>query len=444
MSMADVQVGVINMYDRRNMRPGRAPTAAIVGLALVTLVASACENAFEPFRTDSNLHFSLFGYLNASADTQWIRVTPVRRSVFTTPGNLDATVTLERMGSGESVVLRDSIFRFAVAGPDEAASSWAHNFWTDVPIAYGETYRFSVRSGDGTETTVLVPMPEDLQDVVVGERVAIIGSGRNSRSRTEDFVRIATGNLALVRVIHYVSDRVPVGSRGSYIDCSLPAAAPRVITIRQTANSGTATGNVRESSVSKTLQSGLVSPCVVGRREIMIAVSDSEWPTGVELSPSAPAVGDVPSAVAGGVGFVGGVVTRTVPFENCAIYPSGGTTVCELHYNAESVTVKGVVTDAVCHWPVEGATVELREPGGGPNNPVVVRTTTTDQHGYYEIGALVGGTSYGRLITHPALWPPDDPYAFIKIYPDYQDTVVFESGETATRNVVLPRAVPCE
>jgi hypothetical protein len=180
---------------------------------------------------------------------------------------------------------------------------------------------------------------------------------------------------------------------------------------------------------------------VVGRREVLIASSGFEWPTGVQFSPSAPAIGGVPSAVDSGVGFVGGLVTRTVPFENCTVRPPAVGSSCVMRYNDQSATVEGVVIDSACRWPVEGATVELSSLGAVPT---VVRTTTTDQLGRYRIGALVGGTRYAVLVSQPLRWPPGDPFAVQRAYLDLADTLTVQTGKTMTYHLALPRQVSCE
>jgi len=71
------------------------PAVRSVTLALLVLgVGSGCEDTFEPYKS-SDRHFSIFGYLNAAADTQWIRVAPIRQSVFTTAGKLHRAARLD-------------------------------------------------------------------------------------------------------------------------------------------------------------------------------------------------------------------------------------------------------------------------------------------------------------------------------------------------------------
>ena len=49
---------------------------------------------------------SVFGYLDASADTQWIRVMPMRAALPTAPGGSAAKVTVEHLGTGRVFELR--------------------------------------------------------------------------------------------------------------------------------------------------------------------------------------------------------------------------------------------------------------------------------------------------------------------------------------------------
>jgi hypothetical protein len=423
-----------------------APAGRTLALALLVLsVGSGCKDAFEPFKV-SDQHFSIFGYLDAAADTQWMRVTPIRQSVFTTPGKLDLTVTLENMGTKATTELHDSIFEYQAAGDVEgAAESWVHNYWTDVPIEYGATYRLSVVAADGRSATAIASVPDALREVVVETR--LVTAAQAGRPKVERyFLRVQVKHVPLVKVIHYVDDRAPASLQGTFTDCPFPPdEIARVYPVRQRAPLSVS-ADLTEIELTKTLDSRLLetgtSPatCVVNRRDILIASPGFDWPTGVEYSPSAPTLGAVPSSVEGGVGFVGGLVTRTVPFESCTSRPEYSGNSCVLRYNDQSATVEGVVIDSRCDWPVEGATVELSTPSAGL---ALVRTTTTDQSGRYRIGALVGGTTYAVLVSQPLRWPPGDPFAVQRAYVDLQSTVTAQTGTTRTQNFVLQRQVAC-
>jgi len=415
-----------------------------------TLAAFACDDTFEPFLSGSDLRFSVFGYLNAAADTQWIRVTPIRESVFTEPGDLGAAVTLEHMETGETIVLHDSIFRYATLGLDGGAEAWAHNFWTDTPIEHDATYKLSVVAADGATTEVMVPVPEGLPEIVIETRVVsetVGGRFGFPGTNLQNVVLAPVENLAMVRVIHHIADRTRA-TLANFIDCALPSSAPRVHSLRQPLGQALTVGDITELPISGTLDPRLLGerayvmwPCVVGRREVVVASSGSSWPTGVQFSAAAPAITQAPSAVEGGVGFVGGVVIRTVPFENCDLRPRTIGAVCEMRYNDQTLTIEGTIVDSMCDWGVEGAVVELSELGG--TGPTVIRTAKTDQDGRYWISGLVGGTSYGLLVTHPLRWAPDDGFATQHAYLDHEDILSFGPGQTVSHDIVLQRQVPC-
>jgi hypothetical protein len=254
-------------------------------------------------------------------------------------------------------------------------------------------------------------------------------------------VRVQSQHAPLVEVIYYVAEHVPVDPYrlpGVYTDCPLPHDPFfRVFPVRQIFPQDVGIDPAGVDLLARKLdprllETGVETPaaCVVNRRDILIASPGFDWPTGVQFLPSTPVLGPVPSSIQGGTGFLGGLATRTVPFESCT-EPS-----CVLRYNDQSATVEGVVTDSRCGTPVEGATVELSAPGA-PG-----RTTTTEQDGRYRIGALGGGTTYAVLVTQPLWWPPGDPYAR-RAYEDLRTTITAQVATTTTRNLVLQRQVAC-
>ena len=95
--------------------------------------------------------FSVLGYLDASADTQWLRVMPIRPFKLTSAGVSSDVVTLEEHGTGRMTTRRDSVFTFnnnpasAVSG-----SAWVHNFRTSQPIDPGARYTLSIQ-GDSRQ-----------------------------------------------------------------------------------------------------------------------------------------------------------------------------------------------------------------------------------------------------------------------------------------------------
>lgn len=87
-------------------------SSLLVAAVFASALAAGCEHAFEPFQENEDADFSMFGYLDLNADTQWVRVMPVRQDLFLSPDPIDAAVTLEHLESGQIVTLNDSLFEF--------------------------------------------------------------------------------------------------------------------------------------------------------------------------------------------------------------------------------------------------------------------------------------------------------------------------------------------
>lgn len=128
-----------------------------LALSLVTglLFLCSCDTQTELFGASDTHHFSLYGTLDVAADTQVIRIDPLRYSSQTEiPAELAETVVLENVGTGTEVILRDSLTTVDT-GPVRA-----HNFWTTHPIEPGTSYRVSVRREGEPLTTATTTTPE--------------------------------------------------------------------------------------------------------------------------------------------------------------------------------------------------------------------------------------------------------------------------------------------
>ncbi len=117
-----------------------------------TLILTACDQTFEPLQENNRYNFNISGYLDASADTQWVRVGTVRESIDEPPNPEGIQVTLEDLQTGESVVMHDSVF----------TSRNVLNYWSTMDIENEKTYRITVEGADGKESQVSVTTPEKL------------------------------------------------------------------------------------------------------------------------------------------------------------------------------------------------------------------------------------------------------------------------------------------
>lgn len=129
-------------------------------LAFTAAVMTAgCETAVDPFQP-SDMYFSIGGVIDASAEMQFVRLSPLRRSAVISPDPLDAVVTTTDLATGETAVWRDSVFALFPSGI-------AHNVWTTFDFEPGHSYRFEARSPEGNVSSVVVDLPVTVPEIVI-------------------------------------------------------------------------------------------------------------------------------------------------------------------------------------------------------------------------------------------------------------------------------------
>ncbi|WP_420456715.1 hypothetical protein [Rubrivirga sp.] len=130
-------------------------------LLLVALALGACSDAVDPTLGTSQA-FSLYGYLDPTADRQAIRVAPIIGALDAdTARTLAAAVTSTSLQTGRTVTWRDSVVDFR-------DGSVGHVFVADYTPTPGETVEIEVRetTGEGRTTTVSVEIPPLAQSSV--------------------------------------------------------------------------------------------------------------------------------------------------------------------------------------------------------------------------------------------------------------------------------------
>ncbi|NJD09868.1 MAG: hypothetical protein FIB01_05285 [Gemmatimonadetes bacterium] len=380
--------------------------------ALALLWAAGCDDGFSPI-APTELRYSVFGYLDASADTQWIRVMPIRPLVPTAPDSFGTTVTLEQLGTGRLTTLRDSLFTYRLNPDVESEGAYLHNFWTTERIAAGAAYRLSVKQPGEETADATVAIPNDF----CGE-VWISADGRDS-------LRVAgIRNLPFVAATSSFWDLC--GSTSARVSFTAPPAYVDSHTIA-----------VRKTTVQARSGCGQL---VLEKRELWLAGAAGEWPSVGETW--GIAVPDRPSNISHSVGFVGGVLTKTVPYENCEFTgPTPLPRLCKLSYGGNSATLTGTVQEVRCgKGPIDSVRVQRTELNPNPTHRKV-RTTLTNRSGEFTIGALEPGIRYilkGRSPTRP-----NPPFGPIDMYASPTDTIQFTPGERAQRVVGFRQNSEC-
>lgn len=257
--------------------------------ALFYLLAS-CDTSIEPFQ-DSDLHFSIWGYLDAGADSQFVRVSPLRRSIALGAQDIDAAVILEDMGSGAKTILRDSVF---VLG-----QKTVHNYWSDVLLEHEKTYRLSVTSSDGDVSDAVVTLPKAFPDpnVRFGGGTGIPPEDANLTLRISGVERIAA--IKIVYQLGMPNEGSPTEFyEASYLD--RVAVWPDVLALVIIPYDEFFRNRFSESCP------------FVSDAWVVVASAGPDWPEFLDIDDETLARPDAVTNINGGVGFLGGVSSKVI------------------------------------------------------------------------------------------------------------------------------------
>ena len=293
-------------------------------------LVAGCNEPFQPF-SDGERVFSMFGYLDLNADTQWVRVRPLHQGFFLSPEPIDAMVTLEEVESGRIVTLTDSLLR--IDDGRLGGVRYAHNFWTTEPLERGARYRLKAVRSDGAATTALVTMPEDEQ--ITMENESRIGS-----------VFARSGDLLFVDARYLMQNTC---NGGGYL----------IETRRE--RTKTRNGGINFLNEPPFMQCRTYA----GRTELQVVIGDpADRLFAPELSDLEIALPDrVPSNVENGVGFVAGLAVWSIPSHRCEVLaPSPDhERPCDIVYNRESASVEGMLVKEDCRGPADLTGIRLVE-----------------------------------------------------------------------------------
>lgn len=137
-----------------------------VFLPVVLLVATGCEETVDPF-IDSDRYFTVYGYLDTGADTQFVRVVPLRRSIESDGAvPIDAQVTTTELETGFTLTWRDSVVAFP-------GGRFGHVYYAVFHPVPGRTYRLDVARSDGVVSTAETRVPVARQVAIDAPRLLV-------------------------------------------------------------------------------------------------------------------------------------------------------------------------------------------------------------------------------------------------------------------------------
>ncbi len=279
-----------------NEHKGLRSTSLLI-LALVTIMLG-CENSFEPLKENDQYYFSIFGTLDASTDTQWVRVMPVRKSIFTSPKPLNARVTITEKRTGSVTVMQDSLFALR-----DGYYAWI--YWTTADIKTGEDYLFEATNEEGETSTVDVFVPEDFPtppvDYDEGDPVAQIYVDGVERLVIADIIfyfrTVSQSGISPLyhQAISQMGD-VRIESDGTQVVYGYPGQGKGII------NESYGTDRI---SVMHEWQ------------EVRVISGGPGWPEVGDLSEEERFLPGAISNVNKGLGVLAGIVSKRVPLESC-------------------------------------------------------------------------------------------------------------------------------
>ncbi|MEX2602199.1 MAG: hypothetical protein WD355_11150 [Balneolaceae bacterium] len=261
----------------------------VIGISIV-LFTTGCDESFQPWQENDRYHFSIYGMLDASVDTQWVRIMPVREELFLEPRPIDVTVTLEHIESGDSIAMNDSLFRYY-------PELYAWNFWTTMDLEPEQTYRLTAKHGDGRTSSAQVKLPSDFPTPIVRMRQIV----DDSEFYNIVYISKSIDLLADVQVIYFGLDE-PTGivhSRGF---------GHLKDTVRTSHDYHTVYIDPREDGLN-------IDPII--KEVVFVANAGPDFHDFGSMDEKILTVPEGVSNIENGVGYLAGIVSKTVPYRSC-------------------------------------------------------------------------------------------------------------------------------
>ncbi len=140
---------------------------SLLGLAALVMTVAQCDQTIDPLVGESR-PYTLWGYLDANADTQRVRVFTIEDRLGTDrSGPIDATVASTDVATGEVTTWTDEEVVFS-------DSSVGHVFYAAFRAQFEHTYRLDVQRSDGETSSARVTIPPPVKVELVDARNRIV------------------------------------------------------------------------------------------------------------------------------------------------------------------------------------------------------------------------------------------------------------------------------
>lgn len=260
---------------------------------------SCDQEPFVALQDRSDSPFSMYGFLDASADTQWVRIIPVRQQLDAPPEIPEMTVTIKNMETGNSVVMNDSLFQLR-------QEFNIINSWSTTDIQPNQTYQLQGELPNGLISTATVTTPEDFPQ----PNIDAFNGGCSGRLRISGVERLAdVKSVWRIRFYFGGTENLKVISipyRRQVLDLTHGDYSVSINTTREF------------STISDELIASPDSIDVLSRK-IFVASAGPNWDENLlSLEQLEYALPLVNSNVENGVGYMIGIVSKTIDLTHCS------------------------------------------------------------------------------------------------------------------------------
>ncbi len=264
----------------------------LAGVLLSGLLLNGCDESLNAFKDNDQYIFSISGYLDTSLEEQWLRVVNLQEDIDQNGSGMNGNVTLKNLESGETYTFRDSLFRYS-------ETIYAYNVRTEARIQPGNTYLLTATRNDGAQSRVVVDIPDDYIDPTFVPA---------DRPWQPDMLLMReVENLADIQVRFRINHKVAEYTQPYHL--SLIGDAFRV-------NENTHGVYIDRQTIT-TATLGLddieITDC-----ELYVASAGTDWVDFSKVDPDLIMLPDGITNVENGTGYVIGVNSRTIPYDNFA------------------------------------------------------------------------------------------------------------------------------
>ena len=274
------------------------PQFVLFGIVLII----GCDDSFAPLSGDVVSTYSVFGFLDAEADTNWVRISPVRDSIVADDSEIEAQVTLTEIG-GATEEMRPGKYYFRTVSGD---TSTVWNYWTTMPIKPGYEYELRIENSKGVVTSKRVNIPEDFEAPVI-ENYDITFSKLDTLAelKIKWEVHDTVSNKTFQKTFSHMDDVMSRGNLGyratidpnnDFLICAINLGYP-------------VASLAYEASKAGQLQ--------LRDTQLILTAAGDDWIDVYALSKEEISVLSVQSHINNGVGFMVGVVRKVLHYPAC-------------------------------------------------------------------------------------------------------------------------------